>query len=103
MKMLISLILCSDSATKKGHLHVLVDAGQNTWERRWFVLKRYVWGSRDLILGFLIDFWIDRICTCTLIPMSWRRLVSSAYLESTWKATRRRRCYLEYVYDFSFV
>ncbi|KAF5331735.1 hypothetical protein D9611_007587 [Ephemerocybe angulata] len=28
------------SATKKGHLHILVDAGQNVWERRWFVLKR---------------------------------------------------------------
>lgn len=30
----------SDSATKKGHMHVLTDAGQGTWERRWFVLKR---------------------------------------------------------------
>lgn len=30
----------SDSATKKGHLHILTDAGQGTWERRWFVLKR---------------------------------------------------------------
>ncbi|KAF6762514.1 kinesin-like protein [Ephemerocybe angulata] len=34
------LIPRSDSATKKGHLHILVDAGQNVWERRWFVLKR---------------------------------------------------------------
>ncbi|KAF8659518.1 hypothetical protein AX16_001817 [Volvariella volvacea WC 439] len=30
----------SDSATKKGHLMILVDAGKNVWERRWFVLKR---------------------------------------------------------------
>ncbi|KAF9449570.1 kinesin-like protein [Macrolepiota fuliginosa MF-IS2] len=30
----------SDSATKKGHLLILSDAGQNIWERRWFVLKR---------------------------------------------------------------
>lgn len=33
---------CSDSATKKGHLLILTDAGQNKWERRWFVLKRWV-------------------------------------------------------------
>ncbi|KXN84211.1 hypothetical protein AN958_12864 [Leucoagaricus sp. SymC.cos] len=30
----------TDSATKKGHLLILADAGQNTWERRWFVLRR---------------------------------------------------------------
>ncbi|KAK0467775.1 kinesin-like protein [Desarmillaria tabescens] len=30
----------SDGATKKGHLMILVDAGQNIWEKRWFVLKR---------------------------------------------------------------
>ncbi|TFK43113.1 kinesin-like protein [Crucibulum laeve] len=34
------LIPRSDSATKKGHLLILTDAGQNTWEKRWFVLKR---------------------------------------------------------------
>ncbi|XP_006459796.1 hypothetical protein AGABI2DRAFT_202190 [Agaricus bisporus var. bisporus H97] len=30
----------SDSTTKKGHLLILSDASQNTWERRWFVLRR---------------------------------------------------------------
>ncbi|KAK0447936.1 kinesin-like protein [Armillaria borealis] len=30
----------SDGATKRGHLMILIDAGQNIWERRWFVLKR---------------------------------------------------------------
>ncbi|KAF5390500.1 hypothetical protein D9757_005222 [Collybiopsis confluens] len=30
----------SDSATKKGHLLILTDAGQGIWEKRWFVLKR---------------------------------------------------------------
>ncbi|KAF9076708.1 kinesin-like protein [Rhodocollybia butyracea] len=30
----------SDSATKKGHLLILIDASQNIWEKRWFVLKR---------------------------------------------------------------
>ncbi|KAF9032663.1 kinesin-domain-containing protein [Hymenopellis radicata] len=30
----------TNSATKKGHLMILTDAGQNIWERRWFVLKR---------------------------------------------------------------
>jgi kinesin family protein 1 len=30
----------SDSAMKKGHLLILTDASQNTWEKRWFVLKR---------------------------------------------------------------
>ena len=35
------LILISDTAaTKKGHLLILVDANQNVWERRWFVLRR---------------------------------------------------------------
>ncbi|RXW24238.1 hypothetical protein EST38_g1621 [Candolleomyces aberdarensis] len=34
------LVPRTDSATKKGHMHVLIDAGQNIWERRWFVLKR---------------------------------------------------------------
>ncbi|KAG2014032.1 kinesin [Coprinopsis cinerea AmutBmut pab1-1] len=34
------LISRSDSATKKGHLMILTDAGQGLWERRWFVLKR---------------------------------------------------------------
>lgn len=33
-------IVSSDSATKKGHLLILTDASQNTWEKRWFVLKR---------------------------------------------------------------
>ncbi|KAF8966416.1 kinesin-like protein [Flammula alnicola] len=30
----------SDGATKKGHLMILTDASQDTWERKWFVLKR---------------------------------------------------------------
>ncbi|KIM45780.1 hypothetical protein M413DRAFT_440818 [Hebeloma cylindrosporum] len=30
----------SDGATKKGHLMILMDASQNIWERKWFVLKR---------------------------------------------------------------
>ncbi|TFK22194.1 kinesin-like protein [Coprinopsis marcescibilis] len=34
------LIPRSDTATKKGHLLILMDAGQGVWERRWFVLKR---------------------------------------------------------------
>lgn len=35
-------IFCSDGPTKKGHLMVMVDATENAWERRWFVLRRYV-------------------------------------------------------------
>lgn len=36
-------ILCfhSDTPTKKGHLMILTDASQNTWEKRWFVLRRW--------------------------------------------------------------
>ncbi|THH02632.1 hypothetical protein EW145_g6722 [Phellinidium pouzarii] len=34
------LISRSDNPTKKGHLSILTDATENTWERRWFVLKR---------------------------------------------------------------
>ncbi|KAG5643581.1 hypothetical protein DXG03_000634 [Asterophora parasitica] len=34
------LIPRSDGATKQGHLMILTDASQNTWERRWFVLRR---------------------------------------------------------------
>ncbi|KAI0346933.1 kinesin-domain-containing protein [Trametopsis cervina] len=30
----------NDGPTKKGHLMVLIDANENTWERRWFVLRR---------------------------------------------------------------
>jgi kinesin family protein 1 len=30
----------SDVPTKKGHLMILVDATQDVWERRWFVLRR---------------------------------------------------------------
>jgi len=35
-----SLTPLSDVPTKKGHLMILVDATQNFWERRWFVLRR---------------------------------------------------------------
>ncbi|KIY45170.1 kinesin-domain-containing protein [Fistulina hepatica ATCC 64428] len=34
------LVVRSDTATKKGHLLILTDAGYGTWERRWFVLRR---------------------------------------------------------------
>lgn len=35
--------LCSsDAPTKKGYLTMLTDASQNTWEKRWFVLRRSV-------------------------------------------------------------
>ncbi|KZT12686.1 kinesin-domain-containing protein [Laetiporus sulphureus 93-53] len=30
----------SDTPTKKGHLMVMVDANENVWEKRWFVLRR---------------------------------------------------------------
>ncbi|KAJ7929078.1 kinesin-like protein [Mycena leptocephala] len=30
----------ANGSTKKGHLMILTDAGQNIWEKRWFVLKR---------------------------------------------------------------
>ncbi|KAH8115798.1 kinesin-like protein [Phellopilus nigrolimitatus] len=36
----VKLISRSDNPTKKGHLMILTDATENTWERRWFVLKR---------------------------------------------------------------
>ena len=32
----------SDNPTKKGHLMMLTNANENIWERRWFVLKRWV-------------------------------------------------------------
>jgi kinesin family protein 1 len=35
------LVPRSDVPTKKGHLMILVDANQDIWERRWFVLRRY--------------------------------------------------------------
>ena len=31
----------SDNPTKNGHLQILTNANENTWEKRWFVLKRY--------------------------------------------------------------
>ena len=34
------LLCSSDAPTKKGYLTILSDASQNTWEKRWFVLKR---------------------------------------------------------------
>ncbi|KAH9027235.1 kinesin-like protein [Lactarius pseudohatsudake] len=34
------LVPRSDVPTKKGHLMILVDANQDIWERRWFVLQR---------------------------------------------------------------
>jgi len=34
------LVPRSDVPTKKGHLMILVDATQDVWERRWFVLRR---------------------------------------------------------------
>ncbi|KAH9991622.1 hypothetical protein BJV74DRAFT_877977 [Russula compacta] len=34
------LVPRSDVPTKKGHLMILVDATQDIWERRWFVLRR---------------------------------------------------------------
>ncbi|EJD54101.1 kinesin-like protein [Auricularia subglabra TFB-10046 SS5] len=30
----------TDGATKKGHLMILLDATENVWEKRWFVLRR---------------------------------------------------------------
>ena len=39
-----SHLLCfSDASTKKGYLMILTDASQNTWEKRWFVLRRSAW------------------------------------------------------------
>ncbi|KAH9028857.1 hypothetical protein EDB85DRAFT_2147639 [Lactarius pseudohatsudake] len=35
------LVPRSDVPTKKGHPMILVDANQDIWERRWFVLQRY--------------------------------------------------------------
>jgi kinesin family protein 1 len=35
-----TLVPRSDTPTKKGHMLLLVDANQNTWIRRWFVLRR---------------------------------------------------------------
>ncbi|KAH7924836.1 kinesin-domain-containing protein [Leucogyrophana mollusca] len=35
-----SLVPRSDGPTKRGHLMILTDAGQNIWEKRWFVLRR---------------------------------------------------------------
>ena len=32
----------SDGPTKRGHLSILLDANLNSWERRWFVLRRYI-------------------------------------------------------------
>ncbi|KAF8576210.1 kinesin-like protein [Ramaria rubella] len=34
------LIPRSDTPTKKGHLLILIDAGEDVWQRRWFVLRR---------------------------------------------------------------
>ncbi|TFY53427.1 hypothetical protein EVG20_g10118 [Dentipellis fragilis] len=34
------LVPRSDVPTKKGHLMILLDASQDVWERRWFVLRR---------------------------------------------------------------
>ncbi|EKM59534.1 uncharacterized protein PHACADRAFT_137422 [Phanerochaete carnosa HHB-10118-sp] len=34
------LISRNDAPTKKGHLMVMTDANENTWEKRWFVLRR---------------------------------------------------------------
>ncbi|OBZ71837.1 hypothetical protein A0H81_08107 [Grifola frondosa] len=34
------LVPRNDGPTKKGHLMLMVDANLNTWERRWFVLRR---------------------------------------------------------------
>ncbi|EJU06137.1 kinesin-like protein [Dacryopinax primogenitus] len=34
------LIARSDTATKKGHLSMLIDPAGNSWKRRWFVLRR---------------------------------------------------------------
>lgn len=31
---------CSDGPTKRGHLFIMTDANANSWDRRWFVLKR---------------------------------------------------------------
>ncbi|KAI0699809.1 kinesin-domain-containing protein [Cytidiella melzeri] len=30
----------NDGPTRKGHLMVMIDANENTWQRRWFVLRR---------------------------------------------------------------
>ena len=34
------LVPRSNIPTKKGYLMILTDANENTWEKRWFVLKR---------------------------------------------------------------
>ncbi|EGO27133.1 hypothetical protein SERLADRAFT_354579 [Serpula lacrymans var. lacrymans S7.9] len=36
----VKLISSNDGPTKKGYLLILTDAGQNIWEKRWFVLRR---------------------------------------------------------------
>ncbi|KAI0075401.1 kinesin-domain-containing protein [Panus rudis PR-1116 ss-1] len=35
-----SVVPRSDAYTRKGYLHLLTDATENTWEKRWFVLRR---------------------------------------------------------------
>ena len=63
----------SDGATKKGHLMILTDASQDTWERRWFVLKRCGTFNEQ---GSFADSSADHIYISLLIQMSWRRPVS---------------------------
>ncbi|KAI6168912.1 hypothetical protein EDD17DRAFT_1523588 [Pisolithus thermaeus] len=36
----VTLVPRSDGPTKKGYLMILTDASQDTWQRRWFVLRR---------------------------------------------------------------
>lgn len=60
--------MSSDNPTKRGHLFIMTDARENTWERRWFVLRR------SLILFFFFLRYVDvefegLICTCMPIPM----------------------------------
>ena len=71
------LLYSSDVPTKKGHLTILTDASQNTWEKRWFVLRRSAWFE---------------IFSC--IAANYQRIYQalSSYV-SAFQRNRRNRCY----------
>lgn len=68
-------MFASDNPTKKGHLMILTDATENTWERRWFVLKKVRRTSLyNVTMTYTVWTFQDHISTSMRTQMKTKKL-----------------------------
>lgn len=64
-------------------MQIMIDANENIWERRWFVLRRYVEGRvlAKAALSLRETSLQDLICTSTRTRMRLKKSMSSTWTE----------------------